>query len=74
MQNPNLDPNDEDFKIVMKYHFYISNDKTHDSYFVQHYLFLHWEDTVKVGLGHCNIGYGLMVVAFSLNANYCGTL
>jgi hypothetical protein len=37
--NPNLD--DEDPKIVMSYHFYISDDKTHDSYFIQHCLRLH---------------------------------
>jgi hypothetical protein len=42
-----LNPYDEDSKIVMTYHFYISNDKIHDSYFVQHYLRLHWEDLVK---------------------------
>lgn len=33
----------------MRYHLYIFNDKTHDSYFVQHCLLLHWEDMVKGG-------------------------
>jgi hypothetical protein len=47
MQIPNFDPNDEDSKIVMRYHFYIYDDKTHDSYFVQHCLFLHWENMMK---------------------------
>jgi len=37
--NPNLD--DENSKTFVKYHFYIFDDKTHDSYFVKHYLFLH---------------------------------
>jgi hypothetical protein len=33
----------------MKYHFYIFDDKTHDNYFVQHCLLLHWEDIGKSG-------------------------
>jgi hypothetical protein len=34
---------------MMRYHFYISDDKTHDNYFVQHCLLLRWEDTMKNG-------------------------
>jgi len=34
MRNPNPNPNDKNSNIVMKYHFYISNDKTHDNCFV----------------------------------------
>lgn len=49
MRNPNLHPNDEDINTIMRHHFYICDDKTHDSYFVQHCLFLHWEDIVKDG-------------------------
>jgi hypothetical protein len=44
--NPNQ--NDEDLKTIMRYHFSIS-DKTHDNYFVQYCLLLHWEDMVKGG-------------------------
>ncbi len=47
--NPNPIPNDEDSKVLMKYHFYINDDKTHDSYFVQHCLLLHWENMVDSG-------------------------
>ncbi len=42
-------PDDEDSNIIMRYHFYISNDKTHDNYSIQHCLLLHWEDLVKGG-------------------------
>jgi hypothetical protein len=34
MKNPNPNPDDEDSKTIMKYHFYIYDDKTHDNYFV----------------------------------------
>jgi len=34
MQNPNPDPNDASSRTIMKYHFYVSDDKQHDSYFV----------------------------------------
>jgi len=47
--NPNLD--DENLNTTMRYHLYISNEKTHDKYFVQHCLLLHWEDLVKGGFG-----------------------
>jgi len=43
-QNPNPDPTNPNTNALMKYHFYISNDKKHNSYFVQHYLNLHWKD------------------------------
>jgi hypothetical protein len=38
-----VDPHGETSNVIMKYHFYISNDKSHDSYFVQHSLLLHWQ-------------------------------
>jgi len=40
----NLAPNryDEDSKILIEYHFYISNDCNNDSKFVQHCFKLHW--------------------------------
>ncbi len=49
MRNLNLDLQNEDSKTIMIYHFYVSDDKTHDSVFVQHYLLLHWQDTMKDG-------------------------
>jgi hypothetical protein len=49
IRDPNPNPNDENSKTLMRYHFKISDDKTHDSYFVQHCLFLHWEDTMNGG-------------------------
>lgn len=33
----------------MEYHFYISDDKKHDSYFVQHCLQLHWDSVLEGG-------------------------
>jgi len=41
-RNPNAISDDEDSKTMMRYHFYISDEKTHDSYLVQHCLLLHW--------------------------------
>jgi hypothetical protein len=49
VRKPNPDPTDESSKTVMKYHFYISDDKKHDSYFVQHCLMLHWKSLVASG-------------------------
>jgi hypothetical protein len=49
MRNPNPDLDDGNSNTIMRYYFYISNDKTHDSYFVQHYLLLYWEDTMNHG-------------------------
>ncbi len=39
--NPNWDPNDADSYLITKYHFYISDDHKHNSYFVQHCLQKH---------------------------------
>jgi hypothetical protein len=50
MRDPSVDPNDEDNYTVMKYHFYISDDPTHDSAFVQHCLQLHWQYVVDSGV------------------------
>jgi hypothetical protein len=30
----------------MKYHIYISNDKSHDNFFVYHCLLLHWQSVL----------------------------
>jgi len=74
MQNPNLDPNDESFWTIMTYHFYISDDKQHDSYFVQHCLMLHWDDLVATGFVPKQHSFGLMVVALSLRIKSRGIL
>ncbi len=47
MRNPNPNPHDESTNTIMKYYFYVSNDKSHNSYFVQHYLRLHSDDVVN---------------------------
>jgi hypothetical protein len=49
MRNSNPDLDDGNSNIIMGYYFYVSNDKTHDNYFVQHYLLLHLEDIVNGG-------------------------
>ena len=49
VRNPTPDPNDESTRNIMEYHFYISDDKKHDSYFVQHCLMLHWDSLVDGG-------------------------
>ncbi len=41
MRNPHPNLHDETTKTLMKYYFYISDDKSHDNYFVQHCLLLH---------------------------------
>jgi hypothetical protein len=43
-RNPHADPLDDDSKTLMKYNFYVSNDKAHDNYFVQYFLDSHWAD------------------------------
>ena len=49
MRNLNPDPNDDSSKTLVKYHFYISDDRKHDSYFVQHCLMLHWDSLEESG-------------------------
>ncbi len=44
--NPHLDPYDEESQVFNEYHFYIFNDRKHDSKFVQHCFKLHWEHMV----------------------------
>jgi hypothetical protein len=49
MRNPSPNPSDVDSNTIMRYHFYVSNNKTNDSAFVQHCLLLHWQDMLKDG-------------------------
>jgi hypothetical protein len=45
-QNPNPNPHDEDLEVLMNYHFYINDDKSHDNYFIQHCMLSHWQSMV----------------------------
>ncbi len=47
--NPDFDPYDEDSRIITEYHFYISDDKQHDSEFVQYCFGLHWDHMQRNG-------------------------
>ncbi len=41
--NPNFNVgDDEKTRVIIEYHFYISNDYTHDNLFVQHCFTWHW--------------------------------
>jgi len=41
--DPNYDKIDTTSRILIKYHIYVKDDKTHDNIFVQHCFKLHWE-------------------------------
>ncbi len=74
-QNPNPDPNDEDYQVLMKYHFYISNGKSHDDYFVQDCLLLHWQFMCWIlAFNLFSIGCGQMGVLFNLIVESHGIL
>ena len=45
--DPSWDGIDPNTKLLTKYHFYISDDKTHDNAFVQHCFRLHWDFLVE---------------------------
>jgi len=47
--NPTPDSCDENSQILIEYHFYIFDDRKHDSKFVQHYFKLHWQYMVDNG-------------------------
>jgi hypothetical protein len=49
VRNPHPNPDDESTQNIMTYHFYISDDKLHDSYFVQNCLQLYWDSVVESG-------------------------
>jgi hypothetical protein len=74
MWNPNPNPNDENSNIVMKYHFYIFNDKTNDKALyniVYSYIGrIQW----MVGLGPNIIGFGLMKMPPNSKAKFFFTL
>jgi hypothetical protein len=73
-RNPNLDLSDPSTNALMKYHFHISHDKKHDSYFVQHCLNLHWKDLHQSGFFPSNIGSGQMVVLHNSKVKFHGTM
>jgi hypothetical protein len=45
--NPKYDTYDEETRTLTQYHFYVSNDRKHDSEFVEHYFKLHWQHMVE---------------------------
>jgi hypothetical protein len=46
--NPDYDATNQDSKrLITTYYYYISDDKKHDSLFVQHCLKLHWCDLIE---------------------------
>jgi hypothetical protein len=45
--NLEYDPYDEETRILTKYHFYVFDDRKHDSEFVQHCFKLHWQHMVE---------------------------
>jgi hypothetical protein len=49
MQKLNTNHDDLNSCILMKYHFYILDAKSHDNYFFQNCLVLHWQDMVDNG-------------------------
>lgn len=58
MQKLNPDLHDLNSHILMKYHFYIQDEKSHDNYFVEHCLVLHWQNMVDNGFCQNNTGIG----------------
>jgi hypothetical protein len=42
-RNPRHDARDSDSPFLKEIHYYVSNDTSHDSLFVQHAFMLHWE-------------------------------
>jgi hypothetical protein len=75
LRNLNFGLHDETSNVIMKYHFYTSNDKSHDSYFVQHSLLLHCQ---KMCWMEASIpkttGFGQTCVFISLRAKPHGFL
>jgi hypothetical protein len=47
--NLHPDPNDEGSQVFIEYHFYIFDDRKHDSEFVQHCFKFHWEHMLANG-------------------------
>ena len=54
--------------MIKEYHFYISDNRTHDTHFVQHCIEKNFYDSLKSHkLNSMNIGYGWMDVQDNLN-------
>ncbi len=41
--NPNYDPIDPNSQVLKEVHYYVSDDNSHDTFFVQHAFRLHWK-------------------------------
>jgi hypothetical protein len=74
VNNPNPNPKDDSTRSIRTYYFYISNDKLHDSYFVQHCLILHWDSVVKAGFTSINHWIGQMVAMVGSKVEFLGFL
>jgi len=72
----NLAPNpyDENLRILIEYHFYILDNRKHNSKFVQYYFKLHLQYMVEQEYHLNGIGYGMMDVHPSLRVTSHGTL
>jgi len=49
VKNPHPNLEDKSTRNIMQYHFYISDDRKQNSYFVQHCLQMHWEFVLEEG-------------------------
>jgi hypothetical protein len=49
--NPEYDPAKPHTKFKKESHFYISDDRDHDTLFIQHFLLLHWNRVIGSALG-----------------------
>jgi hypothetical protein len=62
-RNPEYDILDSNsLPFFKEIHYYVSNDKHHDSLFVQHAFMLHWEFLQTIGFSQANTWCGGMVV------------
>ncbi len=73
-RNPNYYPHDETSNVIMKYHLYIFDDKSDNSYFVQHFLLFHWQSVLDSAFNLSPIGFGQMGVFPNLKEKAHGSL
>ena len=45
-----FDSNENNFQVIKEYHFYISDDRTHDTCFVQHCFNMHYNELLRQGV------------------------
>jgi hypothetical protein len=71
-RNLHADPLDDDSKTLLKYNFYVSNDKTHDNYFVLYCLDSHWKNLQGCAEVTRSTSYGQMGAQYSLRIRFLG--